>query len=76
MREPYREICEVLYCVEQYMYCRKNKNLALSIFPSHKIKLNLHTLLETLICMNGLLGGVIPTWADYVSMLTVYFPII
>ncbi len=44
-------------------------------FPSHKIiMLNLNALLETLICMNGLLGGVNPGPADYVSVLTIYFP--
>jgi hypothetical protein len=37
--------------------------------PSHTIiAINLHALLETLICMNGRLGGVSPKPANYVSV--------
>jgi hypothetical protein len=39
----------------------KIKNSAVCVSPSHKIiMLNLHALLEILVCMNGLLGGVNP----------------
>jgi hypothetical protein len=49
----------VISCMS--LYHRKNKILALFIFPIYKIiMLHLHSLMETLICMNGQLGGVNP----------------
>ncbi len=58
------------------LYCREYRNSVLFVFPSHELVMwNLHTLLKTLISMNGPLGGVNQDPADYVPLLTAYFPI-